>query len=425
MISKFALSLVFTITLLDSIGFGIILPVMPELLMEVSGESLAASATYGGWLLFAYAAMQFFFAPILGNLSDAYGRRPVLLVSLLVLAGNYFVMGLAESLTLLFIGRIASGIGAGTMSALNAYIADTVPAEQRAQYFGLLGAAFGAGFIIGPVLGGVLAEFGSRVPFFATGGLVLCSLLLSLFLLPESLAPEHRRRFQLTRANPFAALAQMSRFRVVFGVLGVMFLYNVGHHVLPAVWSFYGIERFDWTPRQVGYSLGFVGVCMVLVQGFVIRLVVPAIGLRWAGVTGLACTIVGFVGISFAFEPHVAYLALLPMALGGLASPAMHGIASAQLGPDQQGELQGTAGSIMSLASIMSPPIMTNTFSLFTTGASAPITTGGFGLFSAGAGLPYFPGAPFLLASLLTLLALALFVRTTAGVETKASTQAP
>ncbi len=397
--SKFAIGIIFTICLIDSIGFGIILPVMPSLLMEVSGTELASSAIYGGWLLFAYAVMQFFFAPVLGNLSDAFGRRPVLLLSLVVLGTNYLIMGFAETLTLLFIGRVISGIGAGTMSTCNAYIADTIPVEQRAQYFGLLGAAFGLGFIIGPVIGGFLAEYGSRVPFFATGAMAFVSLLLGFFLLPESLSKENRRKFEPSRANPFAALAQMSRFKVVFGLIGVMFLYNLGHHVLPTVWSFYGIERYDWTPREIGYSLGFVGFAMVIVQGFLIRVVTPVLGLRWTGVVGLCCTIAGFVGITLAFEPWLAYLAMIPMALGGLTSPSMNGIASSQIGPDQQGELQGTMASMMSLTSIISPPLMTLTFGSFT-GTDA---------------ITYMPGAPFLLAGVLTVFALGLFIRATQG----------
>ena len=407
--SKFALIIIFIISLIDSIGFGIILPVTPGLLMEISGEDLGSSAVYGGWLLFAYAAMQFFFAPVLGNLSDAYGRRPVLLISLLLVAGNYMLMGLADTLLLLFIGRIVSGIGAGTWSTCNAYIADTVPVEERAQYFGLLGAAFGLGFVIGPVLGGFLAEFGSRVPFFATGYMAFASLLFGFFLLPESLKQENRRRFEPSRANPFAALQQMSKFKVVFGILGVMFLYNLGHHVLPSIWNFYGIERYDWTPREVGYSLGFVGILMVLVQGFLIRLVIPMLGQRMAGLTGLAFTLLGFVAVTLAFDPWLAYLALLPMSLGGLATPAIHGLASSQIGPDQQGELQGTLASMVSLTAIISPPLMTMTFNAF----------------SGDNAIAYIPGAPFLLAAALTLLALALFMRTTSNLAQAVATNKP
>ncbi len=394
---KFALVFIFFTLLMDSIGFGIILPVMPDLIMEVSGDGLGKAAIYGGWLMFVYAIMQFFFAPVLGNLSDAYGRRPVLLVSVAVLGCNYLIMGFAETLTLLFVGRIISGIGAATYSTCNACIADTMPPEERVQYFGMMGAAFGMGFVIGPVLGGFLGEFGSRVPFFATSALIFTNLLLGLFLLPESLKKEHRRDFELLRANPFIAFREMSRFKVVFGLLGVIFLYNLGHHALPAVWTFYSIEKFNWSPREIGYSLGFIGMLMVLVQGVLIRYLVPVFGLRWSGILGFTFTMVAFLGYAAAPSTWVIYVAMIPGALGALASPAVSSIASSQVGPDQQGELQGTFASLMSLASILSPPIMTLMF----------------GVFSDNEAGIYFPGAPFLLAAILTMMSLGLFVRTT------------
>ena len=285
---KLALSFIFLTALIDSIGFGILMPVLPNLYMEITGEGLAQAAVYGGWLLFAYAIMQFFFAPVLGNLSDAYGRKPVLIASMTALGINYLIMGFAGSLLVLFIGRLISGIGAATFSTCNAYIADSIPAEERTQYFGLTGAAFGAGFVIGPVLGGFLGEIGSRAPFFTTAALIFSNLIIGLLFLPESLAKENRRSFDIRRANPFAAMKQMSQFKVVFGIIGVMFLYNMGHHVLPAVWSFYGIEKFSWSPKEIGYSLGFVGICIVFVQGYVIRIAVPKLGLRRTGVLGLA-----------------------------------------------------------------------------------------------------------------------------------------
>ena len=396
---RFAFTIIFLVALIDSIGFGIILPVTPMLLMEVSGENLASSAVYGGWLMFVFAVMQFFFMPILGNLSDAYGRKPVLMASLLLLGVNYLIMGLAETLTLLFIGRIISGIGSASYSTCNAYIADTTTPEERAQYFGLMGAAFGLGFVIGPVLGGFLGEFGVRVPFYATGTLCLMSLVMAMIFLPESLKDENRRVFEPGRANPFSALKQLSQFKIVFGIIGVMFLYNLGHHALPAVWSFYGIERFDWTPREVGYSLGFVGILMVFVQGYLIRIVIPVLGMRLAGIIGLGFNIFAFTVYAVATTASFAYVGLALGALGALAGPAMNGIASVQVGPDQQGELQGALGSIMSLAAIISPPLMTIMFGIFT-GENAPF---------------YFPGAPFLLAAMLTIMSMALFVVVMAG----------
>ncbi len=404
---RFAFTIIFLVALIDSIGFGIILPVTPMLLMEISGENLASSAVYGGWLMFVFAIMQFFFMPILGNLSDAYGRKPVLMTSLLLLGVNYLIMGLAETLTLLFIGRIISGIGSASYSTCNAYIADTTTPEERAQYFGLMGAAFGLGFVIGPVLGGFLGEFGVRVPFYATGALCLLSLVMAMIFLPESLKDENRRVFEPGRANPFSALRQLSHFKIVSGIIGVMFLYNLGHHVLPAVWSFYGIEQFDWTPREVGYSLGFAGILMVFVQGYLIRIVIPVLGMRLAGIIGLGFTILAFMVYAVATTASFAYVGLTLGALGALAGPAMNGIASGQVGPDQQGELQGALGSIMSLTAIISPPLMTIVFGIFT-GENAPF---------------YFPGAPFLLAAILTIMSIALFVVVTAGFVDKTAAE--
>ncbi len=400
---RFALGVVFFTALMDSIGFGIILPVTPTLLMEVSAEGLSTSAVYGGWLMFSFAIMQFVSMPVLGNLSDAYGRKPVLLGSLLVLSINYLIMGLAQSLILLFIGRLISGIGSATFSTCNAYIADTTSVEERAQFFGLMGAAFGLGFVIGPVLGGVLGEYGSRVPFFATAGLIFFNLIIGLIFLPESHTPNNRRPFEISRANPFSALKQMSQFKIAFGIIGVLFLYNMGHHALPAVWTFWGIEKFDWTPREIGYSLGFIGILMVFSQGYLIRIVIPALGMRWAGVVGLSFTITAFMGYALSQTPTMAYMFMIAGALGGLAGPAMSGIASSQVGPDQQGELQGAIGSMGSLTNIISPLLMTMVFGFYT-GPDAHF---------------YFPGAPFILAAVLTTMSLILFFRITVGFSQK------
>jgi len=402
---RFALGVVFFTALMDSIGFGIILPVMPTLLMEVSGEGLSSSAIYGGWLMFSFAIMQFVSMPVLGTLSDAYGRKPVLLGSLFVLSINYLIMGLAQSLLLLFIGRLISGVGSATFSTCNAYIADTTTVEERAQFFGLMGAAFGLGFVIGPVLGGFLGEYGSRVPFFATSGLILFNLMVGLIFLPESHAPENRRPFEIRRANPFSAMKQMSQFKIAFGIIGVLFLYNMGHHALPAVWTFWGIEKFNWTPREIGYSLGFIGILMVFSQGYLIRVAIPVLGMRWAGIVGLSFTITAFMGYALSQTPTMAYMFMIAGALGGLAGPAMSGIASSQVGAGQQGELQGAIGSMGSLTNIISPLMMTMVFGIYT-GPDAPF---------------YFPGAPFILAALLTVMSLALFFWITVGFIQKES----
>jgi len=407
--NRYALLFIFITVLLDAIGFGIIMPVLPGLLMEVSGGDLSASVRYGGLLMFCFAVTQFFFSPILGNLSDHLGRRPVLLFSLFVMGTNYLIMSMAESLAVLFIGRIISGIGASTMSTCNAYVADVTPPDQRAQNFGLIGAAFGMGFVIGPVIGGFLGEYGSRMPFIAAALLSFASMLFGYLVLKESLPPKRRRHFQLARANPLGTLLQMRQFPVVIGMLGVMFLYNMGHHVLPATWSFFAIEKFEWSPREIGYSLGFIGILMVAVQGFFIRWVLPRTGLRYAGIIGMTFTIVAFTGYATANSVWMIYVVMLPGALGALAGPAMQGIASSQVGESQQGELQGGLSSMMSLTSIISPLLMTQTFGYFTS-SQAPV---------------YFPGAAFLLAGALTVGSLMLFIRATRGIEATTTSTRP
>ncbi len=402
---KFALTVIFLTALIDSVGFGIIMPVTPALLMEVSGEGLSASAMYGGWLMFVFAIFQFIFMPILGNLSDAYGRKPVLLISLFLLGVNYLIMGFAESLAVLFIGRIFSGIGSATYSTCTAYIADCTTIDERAQYFGLTGAAFGLGFVIGPIVGGFLGEFGSRIPFFATAALIFLNFFMGLLFLPESLPGEKRRPFELKRSNPIGALQQMRKFKMVSGIIAVTFMMNLGHHVLPAIWSFWGIEAFDWSPRDIGYSLTFVGIIMAFTQGYLIRFAIPVLGMRWAGIVGYTMQMTAFIGYAFAPSVLVAYIFLAIGGLSGIAQPAVIAIASSLVSEEQQGELQGAIGSMASLASIISPLAMTATFGLFT-GADA---------------IAYFPGAPFLLAAGLTMMAIALLFRVTSSFEPKAA----
>jgi DHA1 family tetracycline resistance protein-like MFS transporter len=397
--SEFAF--IYLTVLLDSIGFCIILPVLPELLMEVTGEGLSAAAKYGGWLVFVFALIQFFCAPIVGNLSDRFGRRPVLLVSLFVLSINYLLMAVAQSLVLLFVGRIVSGMGASTRSTCNAFIADKVVPDDRPKYFGILGAAFGLGFILGPIIGGFLGEFGPRVPFFASAAVAFCNMLFGIFVLRESLGEEHRRPFVIGRANPAAAIRQLSAFPMIIGIIVVMFFYNFSHFVLPSTWAYFTMEKFDWSPKDIGYSLGFIGVLMILVQGFLIRWILPALGARLTGVIGLTFNVVAFFGYAIAATPVMMYAAMVPGALGGLAGPAMQGIATSQLGPSQQGELQGGIESVMSITSILGPLIMTQTFGYFTS-SDAPV---------------YFPSAAFVLAGGLALVSLLIFARTTRGLD--------
>lgn len=393
-----ALAFIFVTALLDSIGFGIIMPVLPQLVMAVTGEDVSAAARYGGWLLFAYAAMQFCLAPVIGNLSDRFGRRPVLLLSLAVLGIDYLIMWWAPTFAWLLIGRLIAGAAASTFSTCNAYIADISEPDQRAQNFGLIGAAFGMGFIIGPVVGGFLGEYGERMPFLAAAGLAFTNFLYGAFVLPESLPREKRRPFDWRRANPTGTLAALRRYPMVFGLIGAYVLFQLGHQSLPAVWSFFAIERFDWSPKEIGYSLGAVGVSMVFVQAVLLRWAIPRLGPRRAATLGFSFTMLSFLGYAFATQGWMVYGFLLVGALQGFISPSMQGIMSNQVPASEQGELQGGLASMSSLTAIISPPFMTQLFAAFT-GPGAPV---------------YFAGAPWLAAAILTLLALALFIRATA-----------
>ncbi len=393
---KLALSFIFVVVLLDSIGFGIIMPVLPQLIMDVTGEPLTAAARYGGWLMFVYAAMQFFSAPVLGNLSDRFGRRPVLLLSLVAMGADYLLMGWAPTLIWLFVGRFIAGVSAGTYGIANAFIADTFEPDDRAKNFALMGAAFGVGFIVGPVIGGFLGEYGPRAPFYAAAGLVFVNLIYGYFVLPESLKPENRRAFEIRRANPLGTLNQLWKYPVVIGLVFAYFFYMLGHHSLPAVWSYFVMEKFAWTTREIGFSLGAVGVCMIFVQVYLIRVFLDKYGQERTAFIGLIVTILSFIGYAFIPYGWMMYVVIAVGAGQGFIGPSVQGLMSARIPADSQGELQGALGSMSSLVSILSPPFMTQTFAYFS-GGGAPI---------------YFPGAPFLAAAFFTLMGLLLLVRT-------------
>jgi DHA1 family tetracycline resistance protein-like MFS transporter len=392
---KRPLFIIVATVLLNSIGFGIIMPVMPQLVMEVTEQGLAQAALYGGWLMFAYAIMQFFFAPVLGNLSDRFGRRRVLLISLVAFSLDYLVMGWAPTLGWLFAGRLVAGIAAATNSTANAYIADISPAKERPQNFGLLGAAFGVGFIIGPVLGGLLGEYGSRAPFFAAAALGVLNLAFTFFELPESLPREQRRPFDVARANPFGAVAQLTKTPIVLALVFAVFLYNLAHFVMPAIWSYYTIERFGWSPREIGYSLGYVGVLMVFVQGYLTRIVIPRIGPSAAAYVGLGFSLAAYLGYAFAPSGWMMYVVMLVGALSGFTTPALQAIMTSRVAANTQGELQGAIASANALTAVIGPPLMTQLFGYFSSGA-APL---------------YLPGAAFLAAAVLTATSLALLHR--------------
>lgn len=381
--------------LIDVIGLGIIIPVLPKLIEEMIGGDLSMASTYAGWLMFAYATMQFLFSPIIGALSDKYGRRPVLLISLFGFGIDYLLMGFAPTIIWLFIGRLISGVTGASFTTATAYIADISTPEKRSQNFGLIGAAFGLGFIIGPVLGGLLGHYGARIPFFAAAGLALLNTLYGYFILPESLDKEHRRKFEWKRANPVGSLKRLSHYPVILSlVVSLVFIY-IASHATQSTWTFYTMEKFKWNEKMVGYSLGFVGLMIAIVQGGLIRIVIPKLGQKKSIYIGLTLYVIGFVCFAFATKSWMMFAFVIPFSLGGICGPALQGVMSGQVPANQQGELQGALTSLISVTSIVGPLLMTNLFSYFTA-ADAPV---------------YFPGAPFLMGAVLTLFSVLFAVR--------------
>ena len=391
-----ALGFIFITLLIDVTGFGIIIPVMPKLITELIHGNLSDASQYGGWLLFAYAVMQFICAPVLGNLSDKYGRRPVLLFSLFGFGLDYILQGFAPNIIWLFIGRIIAGITGGSFTTASAYIADVSTPEKRAQNFGMIGAAFGIGFIIGPVLGGVLGHYGSRVPFFASAGLALLNWLYGYFVLPESLSKDHRREFDWKRANPLGSLMHLKKYPVVSGLVASITLLYIAAHAVQSTWTYYTMSKFGWDERLVGYSLGFVGLTVGIVQGGLIRVVIPKLGQHKSVYVGLILYAIGFVLFAFASQTWMMFAFMIPYALGGIAGPSIQGIISKHVPPNEQGELQGALTSLMSATSIFGPLLMTNLFAYFTSTA-APF---------------HFPGAPMLFGAALTIVSAFLAFRT-------------
>lgn len=391
---KHALTFVTITVFIDTVGFGVIMPVLPQFLVELSGSTLSEASVLAGYLVACYAGLQFFFAPLIGNLSDRYGRRPVLLVSLFAFGVNYLIAGFATVLWVLFLGRILTGITSATYATANALIADVSPPDERAQNFGLMGMAFGLGFIVGPSLGGFLGEWHTRAPFFAAAGLAFINTLYGLFALKETLVKQHRRPFDFKRANPFTMLLHIRRYPLLLGLIAVMFIYNIGHHVYPSNWNFYTIEKFAWTPFDVGLSMGLVGLLMAIIQGGLIRVVIPKWGAPRTAVVGMLAAISAYIGIAFAPSSMAVYLWCFVSAFAGLMGPAVAGIMSNQVPQNEQGELQGINASVSSIGAIIGPLIMTQSFTWFTQ-PTAPV---------------YFPGIAFFVAGSLSVIALALFI---------------
>lgn len=378
-----AISFIFITLLIDVTGIGLIIPVVPGLIEQLIHGSISDASRYSGWLAFAYAIMQFLFAPLLGNLSDKYGRRPVLLLSLLGLGIDYIFLAMAPSIGWLFAGRIIAGFAGASFTTATAYIADISTPQNRAQNFGMVGAAFGLGFILGPVIGGLLGEYGVRVPFIVAACLSLVNCLYGYFVLPESLAIENRREFQWKRANPIGSLKQLQKYPAVGGLILSFFLIYLAANAVQSTWSFFGIKQFNWTPKIIGLSLGLVGLLVGAVQGGLIRIVNPWLGNKKSVYAGLALYAIGLFLFSIATQSWMMFLFLVPYCLGGICGPALQSIISGQVPANEQGELQGGLTSVMSLTNIIGPILMTSLFSYFTKPA-APFHFAGAAFFLGG-----------------------------------------
>ncbi len=393
--SRPAIVFVLLTTMIDSMGISLILPVMPALLREVSDITLADAALYGGVLATVFALMQFVFGPLIGALSDRFGRRPVLLVSLLVMALDYLVMALAQAYWLLFIGRIVGGITAATQAVVSAFMADTSKPEDRAARFGLVGAAFGVGFVLGPPIGGVLAEFGTRAPFYAAAALITANLILGWFVMPETVTDATRRTFEWRRANPFGAFRHVTANPQLRGLLLLFFLYSVAFAVYPAIWAFFTEARFGWDPRMIGLSLGAFGISIAIVQGGLIRVILRVLGDWGTLVYGLFFNFFAFLVLALVESGTLALLFTPMTALGAVVTPAVQGIMSRQTSADAQGELQGVLSSTAALAMAISPLIMAQVFRTFAKD-DAIVTL---------------PGAPFLVSAALMIVCYIVFRR--------------
>jgi DHA1 family tetracycline resistance protein-like MFS transporter len=390
-----ALVFIFITLFLDILGIGLIVPILPKLVETLQGGSVAAASHTYGLLAALYGLMQFICSPLLGSLSDRFGRRPVILASLLGSGLDYLLLAFAPNLTWFFIGRLIAGVTGANFSAATAYIADISPPEKRAANFGIIGAAFGLGFIAGPALGGWLGNDNLRMPFFAAAGLTLLNWLYGLFVLPESLKPENRSQFSWRRANPVGALLALQRYPVVFGLTGTCFLMNLAHQVFPSTWVLYTGYRYGWTPKQTGLSLALVGLTAAIVQGGLTRAVIPKLGERRAATLGLGISAVCLIAYGLATEGWMAYAIIAAGSLSGIAGPSVQGLISRSVGADEQGAVQGSLNSLASVAGVIGPPLATGLFGYFIS-AAAPVKL---------------PGAAFFFSSALTITALLLAIR--------------
>lgn len=383
-----AIGFIFITMLIDITGWGIIIPVIPKLIKELIHGDISEAAKYGGWLTFAYAITQFLFAPLIGNLSDKFGRRPIILISLFAFSMDYLLLAFAPTITWLFIGRIIAGLTGASITTASAYIADVSTPENRAKNFGMIGAAFGLGFIIGPVIGGLLGQYGSRVPFYAAAILCLLNFLYGYFILPESLSNENRRNFNLKRANPVGAFMNIRKRPSLYGLLISLFLVYVASHAIQGNWSYFTMYQFNWDEKMVGISLGVIGLLVGLVQGVLIRWINPKLGNEKSIYMGLLLYTLGLSLFATATQSWMVFVFLIPYCLGGIAGPAIQSVISNKVDASEQGEIQGTLSSLMSASTIIGPPLMSSVFYYFTHD-EAPFK---------------FAGAPFVLAAFLMLI---------------------
>lgn len=395
-----ALAFIFITVLIDAIGFGVVIPVFPDLIVKLTGRNLAHAAEVSGWIAFLYASVQFLMGPVIGGLSDRFGRRPVLLASLAAFSLDYVVMAYAPTLWWLVAARVVAGITGATFPTAYAYIADVTPAEKRGANFGIIGMAFGFGFIIGPALGGFVARYGTEVPFLLSAALAIANFVYGLFVLPESLPPAQRRPFQWRRANPVGALMRLkSAHPVVLMLAATVFVWTLSYQSLYSIWSYHGQLRYGWTPEQVGWSLAAVGVTGAFVQGFLGRKLIPRFGQRRIIQFGLLSAVAGYSTYAMADVGMLVYVGIAVSACQGLVFPCLQGLMSAEMPPSEQGELQGAVASIQSLSAIIGPPLMTTVFARF----SAPEAT------------IYQPGAPFVVSLFFVGVTAVLFFRAMAS----------
>jgi DHA1 family tetracycline resistance protein-like MFS transporter len=394
-----ALAFVLITIFVDSVGIGIIIPVIPTLLLDLVGGSLSSVALYGGWLMFLFAALQFLTAPVLGNLSDCFGRRPVLLASLAAYGIDLVIMGLAPTIGWLFFGRALSGVFGATYVVASAYIADVTSMENRARGFGWMGAAFGVGFVIGPAIGGLLGDANPRLPFFVAAGIAWANVMYGYFVLPESLDPANRREFSLHRAHAVRAFRRLTHYPGLGGLLLALLFYTVAFDANPATWTFVTMEKFGWTAFDVGLSMTFIGICVALSQGFAVGPVVKQLGERRTVIAGFMLFAVTCLGLAYAAAGWMMYAWMVPHAIGSIAGPATTAIISKRIPANEQGQLQGAISAMRSITSSIAPLLMTGLFSYFTSPA-APV---------------HFPGASFFAAAVFTFFGLVVVLLTLRG----------